>query len=92
MIESVLGESEQFITEFTSALISRLGQIQLDMLCETVPNFSFLLPIQKRTNPVAYQDREDILQMFAQAGMFKKKQMKYLNHFKMSKNNTKYDM
>ncbi|KAG2382760.1 hypothetical protein C9374_004727 [Naegleria lovaniensis] len=70
IIESVLGESEQFITEFTSQLTSLLGRIQIEMLCNSVPNFSCLLPAQKRTNGMTQQVREDTIQMFAQAVIF----------------------
>ncbi|KAG2374250.1 hypothetical protein C9374_011087 [Naegleria lovaniensis] len=67
IIEAVLGETEEFISEFKSYVLAWLSVTQLEMLGEAIANFNLIFPsYQGRSSAFIWKEHQEAVKLFSQ--------------------------
>ncbi|KAG2394059.1 hypothetical protein C9374_003823 [Naegleria lovaniensis] len=81
IIETVLGETEEFISEFKSYVLAWLNITQLEMLSEVITNFSLLFPsYQSRSSAFVLEEHQEAVKWFSQGVIFLLKAYNQMQH------------
>ncbi|KAG2382123.1 hypothetical protein C9374_005915 [Naegleria lovaniensis] len=71
MINSILGEPEDIISNFRKQLTSVLGSMQIEMLCESIPNMNAIFSsFEKGTHTLQCKQHDEAMRMYCQSVIY----------------------